>query len=303
MRSSCSIQLVAAVAAVTMFFAASPSIRSQDESPGGRNQSPETQSRLPDNWEKAISQLSSPKGKQRIKAFDSIVKMLPPPKGDPSYPPDRAFADSVSQLDPSVADRLKTAVIETLALEQKAHSVAQLNAGDVDDEYYRSLVFDVASLDDPRALPLLVRELSTGEAVGHSMARFGPKAVGPLISEGDNGSDDERNRSSCPGELAEMLRTKTVTHEANAVEYGLIKAAALHWASAPLSEMRDADVLLLEQINDPDTVDTLHRLAGGDPEGTKGPDGAMHFYVRESAQAALDRLGNMAGKGYIDRPI
>jgi len=24
--------------------------------------------------------------------------------------------------------------------------------------------------------------------------------------------------------------------------------------------------------------------------------------VRESAQAALDRLGGMAGKGYIDRP-
>ena len=303
MRGFCSIKLVAAVAAVTMLFASSPSARSQVQTPGNQSPPSENQSRIPDNWERAISQLSSPKAKVRIKAFDSIVKMLPAPRLDSSQPPDRAFANSVAQLDPAIADRLKTAIIETLALEQRLHSATQSNAGDVDDEYYRSLVFDVASIDDQRSLPLLVKELSTGEVVGRSVSHFGPKAVGPLISEGDNGEDDERNRSSCPGMLTELLRTRTVTLEANAAEYGLIKAAALHWASAPLSEMRDANVLLLEQINDSDTVDALHRLAATDPEATKGPDGAVHYYVRESAQAALDRLGTMAGRGYFDRPI
>jgi hypothetical protein len=303
MKLPCCIQIAFAAAIVTLFLTPAPPARSQDQTPDEQLLKSDKQSRPPDKWDKPIAQLSSVNRKQRLKAFDAISKLLPAPKGGTSQPQDVAFADSIAQLDPAIADRLKTAFIETLALEQKQHSGSQTNAGDFDDDYYRSLVFDVASINDPRALPLLVKELSTGDLVGHAVARFGTRAIPPLIEEGDNIPDDERNRSSCPGVLTELLQTKTVTVEANPVDYGMIRAAALHWASVPISEMRDANVLLLEQINDPGTVDALRRLAASDPESTRGPDGVVHYFVRESAQAALDRLGGMAGKGFIDRPI
>src|SRR5580658_7785813 len=289
MKLPCCFQIAAAAAIATLFLTPAPPARSQDQAPDEQNQQSDKQSRPQDKWAKAIAQLASTNRKQRVKAFDAIAKMLPAPKGGSGQPQDVAFADSIKQIDPATADQLKTAFIQTLTLEQKLHSGTQLNAGDFDDDYYRSLVFDVASLNDPRALPLLIKELSTGEIVGRAVDRFGTKAIGPLIEEGDNIPDDERNRSSCPGELTELLQTKTVTIEANPVEYGMIRAAALHWASVPVSEMRDANVLLLEQINDSDTVDALRRLAASDPESTKGTDGVVHYYVRESAQAALDR--------------
>jgi hypothetical protein len=310
------IHLAAAAVLSVVLAETPPHALAQGQSPGHQillsaNEKPSTdnpvqrtefRSQIPEKWSNAIAQLSNSNRKQRVKAFNAIQKMLPAPKNDPPERPDLNFADSVAQLDPAITDRLKTALIQTLALEQKLHLPKQSNSEGLDDDYYRLLVLDVAGIADERALPLLVRELSAGEIVGRDIARLGPRAVGPIITEGDEMMDDELNRSSCPGELAEMLRTKAVTLENNPAQYDLIKAAALHWTSLPVPEIRDADVLLLEQINDPDTIAAIRTLAANDPESEKGSDGVVHHLVRESAQAALDRLGGMAGKGYIDRP-
>jgi hypothetical protein len=302
--------LTAAAAMFTAFLTAPLPALAQDQSPNSQSQSSDNhrhpskkQNPPADMWDNTIGQLSSPSRKVRVKAFDAITRMLPSPQDRTGPSQNGTFADSVAQLDPAVAGRLKSALIEALALEQKLHAGTQSNAADVDDDYYRPVVLDIASLNDQRALPLLVKELSTGDVVGRAVTRFGLMAVRPVIEEGDDMLDSELNRSSCPGELVNLLQAKTVTPDGNPVEYGLIKSAAVHWATAPEFEMRDADVLLLEQINDPDTIATLKNVAAGDPESTKGPDGAVHFYVRESAKAALDRLGGMAGKGYFDRPM
>ena len=244
-----------------------------------------------------IDRLASPSRSVRSQAFKSIGQFLPPPKGDYSHLQDLAFGDAVAQLVPVTAEKLKTALIATLAKEQK------LNDGPRgEDDYYWPLLFDIASLVDQRTLPLLLKELQSGDIVDRGVARLGPNAVPAVIAQADDPHGDELNRAPCPHVLAEMLNMRTVTLEDNPHEFQLIKAAALRWVTADEFAIGISDAILLAQINDPDTIAALKEMAAEDPHAYVRSDGATERPVRHTAQLELTELGDKAGKGYFPRP-
>ena len=280
-----------------------------------------SQAAIPSDLASMIQGFQSTDRETRAHAFKSLTEALPPPKGDYHVRRDLAFSDSLSQLEPNKSGAIKKALIDLLQREQalkvsqraaeRVQTLAEAEGPDKpedsseenEDDYYESLLFDVASLVDERALPLLVKELSTGNIVARGVARFGSIAVQPVISEADDAKSDTMNRLACPSALSLMLQTRSVTLEDNPSEHQLIKRAALRWTTASDFGLRVSNAYLLAQINDADTIRALQTMATDDPQVAVDVNGETRHYGREAAQNELKLLGTKLGKGFFVRPM
>ena len=94
--------------------------------------------------------------------------------------------------DSGEADRLKVGLIHLLAVENAgtketvpATEARPENTTEEHDEefsdYYGNLIGVVADLNDERAIPALLGAIGTGEMAGRGIAKFGDKALGPLL--------------------------------------------------------------------------------------------------------------------------
>jgi hypothetical protein len=92
----------------------------------------------------------------------------------------------VSKKNADEADRLKLALIGLLSTENVAEQEFIVKgttfATEEHSEYYASLVARVANLNDERAIPALVGAITTGGMATRGLARFGDKAIDPVLN-------------------------------------------------------------------------------------------------------------------------
>ena len=251
------------------------------------------------NVSRALDGMKSTAWAERSKAVDEAAALL-------------ASGKSLA----SDLDDLRLGLIQLLATENKERKPAsdaagqslanQRTADETEDEtalsgtwsedrseYYAGLIGTVAGLADERAIPVLLAAASTGGMAIRGVARFGKKALDPVLDQVK--SQDSYLASGAVFVLAKMLEFRTVRDP----DSHLRIKNSLRWAlSSPDGGVRDVAVFAIEYLDDREEfVPILKNLAEHDPYKLGGQplfDGTVGdlYFVRDHAKRVLRSIAN-----------
>jgi hypothetical protein len=229
-----------------------------------------------------------------------------------------AFTDAMMVLasgKPSVgdADNLRRGLIQLLAIENNenkptgdAGKARSANCVDevVPDEtappgtwseersdYYADLIGTVADFGDERAIPVLLAAASTGGMATQGVARFGKKALDPVLEQA-SGADSELAAGAI-FVIMEMLKLHTVSDPTSHRRIKNLLRAAL---GSPKARLRRCAIYAIEYLDDREEfVPILKQLAEHDSAKLTGQplnDGSIgdFYYVRYDAQRLLQSI-------------
>jgi hypothetical protein len=165
-------------------------------------------------------------------------------------------------------------------------TLASLRSNRLSEEYvnyYGDVVIAVATARDARALPALLGAIRTGTAAMDAVASYGAPAIGPLLELMD--SPDNADRYSSALALWRIL----VTSQSSASDPSArarIKTALIEASRDPYSPVRQAAVVGLVALGDPESLGVVSNLAVRDPYRAEYQTGRP-YVVREAAARAL----------------
>lgn len=209
----------------------------------------------------------------------------------------RAMPDLVKVATPSAeeADRLKVGLIRLLSTENaavNAPDTSNQDGAEEYEEYYASLISAVATLGDKRAVPALLGASPTGGLATRGVARFGDKALGPVVEQVE--SRDSQLVSGAVDVLREMLKMHTLTDPESHLRVKNALRAAL---ARPEFDVRLSAIDAIEYLDDRDEfVPILQDLAEHDPFKLAEPSDKGStvevFVVRGDAARLLGKIAN-----------
>lgn len=224
---------------------------------------------------KALDGMNAPTWTLREKAFRDMPDLI-----------------DVSEISAREADRLKVGVISLLNTENAAEEEFKRSgttfSTEEHSEYYASLIIAVANLHDERAIPALVGAINTGGIAMRGVARFGDKAIDPLLSLLNTGPDPKSlTRSSALFAIRDMLWMRVPITDAS---HARIKRALESALKDPEFGVRWAAISAIEYMNDrQDFVPALKDIAAHDP-GEITP--AEHYTLRRPAEQLLRKIAS-----------
>jgi len=193
-------------------------------------------------------------------------------------------------------DNLRLGVIQLLMIENEHKGDARADETEADKnmQYYASLIGLVADLNDERAIPALLGAVGSGGMAMRGIARFGPKALLPVLAQ-----VDAPNPVLAGGALfviREMLKTHSVSDPNS---HARIITALRSALGRPEIAVRDGAIAAIEFLDDRDQfVPILQDIAEHDPiriPGLKADDnednGEM-YPVRRNARYLLRKIAN-----------
>jgi hypothetical protein len=133
-----------------------------------------------------VGQLRSGEPRQRMEAFYGILSQSAPPGAGTGV---RAAIARLAPNNPA----LRAALIEALRIEN-AYVRQGRELGDDFSDYYGDLLAAVTGLRDPRAIPVLVEAMGTGNMVMEALAEFGQPAAEAVLERLNAGGS---RRSAC----------------------------------------------------------------------------------------------------------
>ena len=197
----------------------------------------------------------------------------------------------VSKESPDEADRLNLGLIRLLSTENAAEAEFVRNgttfATEDHSEYYESLVVTVAALNDELAIPALLGSISRGGIVTEALARFGDKAVSPLLNLLNTPNEGPLPRSSALFTIQELLEMQSPISDAS---HAHIKRALAASLKDPEYLVRYSAIRAIEYLKDrEDFVPALREVAERDPGENVGTE---HHALRPLAEQMLQKIAN-----------
>ncbi len=227
---------------------------------------------------------------------------------------DDAFTLLSTKRSAADADKLRLGIIQLLDLEQRLAKQPVDVAGrklpddeDVDEpadstlspgawteergDYFADLIGAVASLNDERAIPVLLNVSTTGGMATQGVARFGRIALAATLEHAK--SLDRGRASGALFVIRDMLRLHTANDPDSLLRIKIALRAAL---ASPAWNVRSSAIYAVESLDDRDEfVPILKELAEHDPfklPGQPREDGSIgdHYFVRHSAKMVLESI-------------
>jgi hypothetical protein len=206
--------------------------------------------------------------------------------------------DDVGKRSLEEADRLKKGLILLLRTENAAlkHQVAaedvKRDRSEEYEEYYARLIGIVATLDDERAISALLAAAPTGSMATRGVARFGSKALGPVLEQVE--CQDVQLASGAVHVLREMLKMQTASdRDSHLLIKKVLRLALAH----PEFQVRLSGIGAIEYLDDRrEFVPMLRDLAEHDPFELDQPDNRGSivgvFVVRVDAARLLRQIAD-----------
>jgi len=222
----------------------------------------------------ALQAMNSQNWEQRAKAFGELPDL-----------------EEVRKQRPDDVDRVKAGLIGLLSTENAAQREFERNgttfATEDHSEYYASLIGTVADLNDERAIPALVGAVTSGGMATRALARFGDKAVEPVLQLSGTHSAGPLARSDALLAIKEMLQMEVPLSEASHARIKRTLGIAL---KDPEYLVRYSAICAIEYLKDrADFVPALKDVAEHDPGESVGTE---HHSLRPAAEKLLQKIGN-----------
>lgn len=192
---------------------------------------------------------------------------------------------------PQDVDRVKVGIIRLLssenALIREYKRKGKFFTTEDHSEYYAGLIATVAAMDDERAIPALLGAVSRGGMATRAIARFGDKAVGPLLDLYGTPSEDSLDRSSALFTIQEVLEMQIPISDASQSQ---IRNALRNAIKDPDYRVRYVAICAIEYLKDrEDFVPALKDLAEHDPGENVGKE---HHSLRPVTEQLLQKIAN-----------
>jgi hypothetical protein len=231
--------------------------------------------------------MSSSKWRDRKKAFNEMPSLA-----------------AVNKQDAREADRLKVGLIHLLLVENAESSVAaseteassESETEERDEEYsdyLANLIGVVAGLNDERAIPALLGAIASGGMATEAIARFGEKAIGPLLDQLHN--SDGMVRSSVLFTIRDLIEMHIPLAPTSQARIRDVLHSSL---TDPDEGVRDGAMAAIEYIdNREEFVPALEKIAQNDPVKLPGVpddggDNGQFYPLRQNARRLLRKIAN-----------
>jgi len=230
----------------------------------------------------------------REAAFDDMMALIQEGQKQTTEPDRPVVLARFFKRHPDQADRIKLGLIQLLKADNADFQGASTPPGtytENDTEHYAEVINVVSSLNDERAIPVLVNATATGGMAQQAVLRGGDKALAPVL---------EQLKSSDPLAQASALRMSfaLLAERGDPAAQAQIRELILAYVKAPSEPSRRIAVQEIDCLDDRQSfVPLLTEISKTDPEKRPGRafDGgdADGFYpVRADARRVLRHIKN-----------
>lgn len=232
-----------------------------------------------------LARMASSDRGARNSAFDDLIGVVTEVQQvgfDPDY---STFLGAFLARHPEHADRVKLGLIHLLEADNVDTTLPPGYSAEENSEYYAQAIGIVASLNDERAIPALVGAMTTGGMATEGLIKYGPKALGPVLSE-LNGSNSMVRVSAF---MTAFKILRGTNDGASHVQMLSLIHTAITDADGPMRETALWAIELLATGDQGQFVPVLQEMAERDPFILTSQ---THYRLRDKAKKLLDKLAN-----------
>jgi hypothetical protein len=149
-----------------------------------------------------LDRMASSDLKTREAAFDDMLDIIAEGQLRPERVDYKHALDAFFKRHPDQTDRVKLGLLDVLRADNDTFmhpDASQKNFTESDSEHYAEAINVVSSLDDERAIPVLVGAISTGKMAMGGILKFGQKALDPVLAQLGNPNPEIRSSAITVG--------------------------------------------------------------------------------------------------------
>lgn len=235
----------------------------------------------------------------REAAFNDMMALISEGQKQATEPDRAAALTSFFKQHPEQADRIKLALIQLLKADNGDFQGGAPGTYTEDDtEHYAEVVNVVSSLNDERAIPVLVNAMSTGGMAQQAISQYGDKALAPVLEQLKRQPDPHSASDLLAQASALQMSFALLSERGDPAAQAQIRELILAYVKAPSEPSRRIAVQEIDCLEDRQNfVPLLEEIAKTDPE--KRPGKALDggdvdgFYpVRADARRVLRHIKN-----------
>jgi hypothetical protein len=245
--------------------------------------------RLDNRLSDSLVRMQSQDLRTREIAFQDLISNLRQVQGEQANNrPSEVVPRFLKNAGPN-GERVKTGLIGLLNTENntfQGRNVRPQTYSEVDMEHYAGVIEAVASLDDERAIPVLVGAMTTGGMASERLLAYGDKALQPVLAQLDN--PDIMMRTTAV-ELSTMMLQRKGDPASNTRAKNILRAALTDRSST----VRSAAISQIKcLVGREEFLPALEQIAKSDPtklsgKALDGGDGDEFYPVRYDARRAI----------------
>jgi hypothetical protein len=237
----------------------------------------------------------------REAAFNDMMALISEGQKQPAEPDRAAALTSFFKQHPEQADRIKLGLIQLLKADNADFQGVNTPPGTYtggDMEHYAEVVHVVSSLNDERAIPVLVSAKATGGMAQQAIFQYGDKALAPVLEQLKRQPDPNSVSDLLAQSSALQMSFALLAKRGDPTSQAQIRELILAYVKAPSGATRRIAVQEIDCLDDRQNyVPLLEKIAKTDPQKLSGKpldggDNNQFYPVRADARRVLRHIKN-----------
>jgi len=237
----------------------------------------------------------------REAAFNDMMTLIGEGQKQTAEPDRAAALARFFKQHPEHADRIKLGLIQLLKADNADFQGENTPPGtctEHDMEHYAEVVNVVSSLDDERAIPVLVNAMTTGGMAQQAIFQYGDKALAPVLEQLKRQPDPNSVSDLLAQASALQMSFALLAKRGDPTSQAQIRELILAYVKAPSGATRRIAVQEIDCVDDRQNfVPLLTEISKTDPQKLSGKpldggDNNQFYPVRADARRVLRHLQN-----------